>query len=527
MKRARKLVAFLLATLMVMSMSMGVLADNATPHTIEIANATDGYTYNAYQVFAGDYSEETGKLTNIDWGAGVDGDALLKALSQETLDGGGDNPEYIAAFAGCGSAEAVAEVLANELDNSELAKSFAEVVDNHLSATTAGTANTCLEGKYTIQVTGDGYYFVKNASVPEDGTYTRYLLAVVKNVEILHKGITPTVEKEIEKVNEDEVGATHAEAVVGDVISFSITGTLSDEYDNYKSYYYHFADTMSAGLTYNGDAKVYIVNGQNKEDVTDQFIIEENVDSVTLSAKANLKELTGVTITSATQVVVEYTATLNESAVTGSTGNTNSVVLKYENDPYHVGDGDPDTPDEPEDPDKPGITPPDVNVIYSFEVGVNKEDENGTALPGAGFTLSKKTGTDPVVWTPVGLEITGETTFTWNLTSGTYKIEETTVPEGYNKADDIIFKIVPTYDNSDPAALTALEIQDENGAVISAFTVNLGAGTASIDIENRAGSLLPSTGGMGTTIFYIVGGVLVLVAVVLLVTRKRMKEEDV
>ena len=525
MKKARKLMAFLLAAVMVMGMTMSVSAANTNPHTITIDNSTSGYTYEAYQVFAGDYSEEegVGKLSNITWGEGVDGDALLTEL--KNLDVSGDTP-----FAECATAEAVAEVLGaegNKEPNSEVAKAFAEVVAKHLNTKAADFTYVDEETGYTATVTGDGYYFVKNASVPDDGTYTRYLLAVVDDVNIAHKGTTPTVEKEIEKVNEDAVENTHAEAVVGDTISFSITGTLSDEYDNYKSYYYHFVDTMSAGLTYNDNAKVYIVNGQNKEEVTNQFIIEQNVDGVTLSAKANLKELTGVTITSATQVVVEYTATVNESAVTGSTGNTNSVVLKYENDPYHEGDGNPSTPDEPNDPDEPGTTPPEVNIIYSFEVGVNKEDETGTALPGAGFTLSKKTGTDPVVWTPVGSEITGETTFTWNLTSGTYKIEETTVPEGYNKADDIIFKIVPTYNNSDPAALTELAIQDENGAVISEFTVNLGAGTASIDIENRAGSLLPSTGGMGTTIFYIVGGVLVLVAVVLLVTRKRMKKEEV
>lgn len=574
MKKARKLMAFLLATLMVMGMSMGVLADNATPHTIEIANATDGYTYNAYQVFVGDYSEETGKLTNIDWGAGVDGDELLKALSQETLDGGGDNPEYIAAFAGCGSAEAVAEVLANESDNSELAKSFAEVVGNYIT-TPAGTTSTCQDGVYTISVTGDGYYFVKNANVPADGTYTRYLLEVVDNVEITHKGDVPEVTKEID----GGVTPSKDDAAIGDTVNYIITGTVTDEIANYNEYYYVFTDTLSKGLTYTPDSVVVTIG---EVPVTEYFYVNATTDGEGVTTlKVGIQDLLAlknvadpqVTIDAGTAIVITYSAVINENAVVNGEGNSNTVSLEYSNDPNNSGEGTEQPPSEdPEEPDTDeptGITPEQKVTTYVTELTIKKiigGTSPETALAGAAFriegegtnivkttgeifeenaggTFYKLTngyyteiapteetqdsyeGTWPDTYTkytkkavdsfeteggsPVSAEAfvdstTGLLTFT-GLSAGTYTITEIVTPSGYNSIDPITVGITFTDGVFD------IDIDDGNGV---------------IKVENNSGSTLPSTGGMGTTIFYIVGGVLVLVAVVLLVTRKRMKKEE-
>ena len=214
--------------------------------------------------------------------------------------------------------------------------------------------------------------------------------------------------------------------------------------------------------------------------------------------------------------------------MSGATGNKNEVILKYENDPYYKGDGDPDTPDEPE---KPGETPKDINIVFTYDAIVNKVDDKDEPLEGAGFTLYKWVA-DENNWVAVGDEITGVTTFTFEgLDVGKYKLVETTVPNGYNKAADIIFYVEATYDDTkDPVVLTDLVVKDEDGKVISGenltFTADKTEGEVETDVVNKAGIELPSTGGMGTTIFYILGGALVVIAVVLLVTKKRMTTEE-
>ena len=169
--------------------------------------------------------------------------------------------------------------------------------------------------------------------------------------------------------------------------------------------------------------------------------------------------------------------------------------------------------------------------MFTYDAIVNKVDGEGEALEGAGFTLYKWVA-DENNWVAVGDEITGVTTFTFEgLDVGKYKLVETTVPNGYNKAADIIFYVEATYDDTkDPVELTGLVVKDEDGNVISGenltFTADKTEGEVETDVVNKAGIELPSTGGMGTTIFYIFGGALVVIAVVLLVTKKRMTTEE-
>lgn len=575
MKKARKLMAFLLATLMVMGMSMGVLAANANPHTITIDNSTSGYTYEAYQVFAGDYSEAegVGKLSNITWGVGVNGDELLKALSQATLDGGGENPEYIEEFKDCGSAEDVAKVLAGKTHDDDLAKKFADVVNKHLSATVAGSTNACTEGKYTIQVEGDGYYFVKNTAVPAtESSYTRYLLLVVDDATATHKGTYPTADKAIVDNGDKDIN----EASIGDEIFYKITGTMPENIGDYNTYYYVFTDTLSAGLTYNDNIKVMI--GEN--DVTRYFYKNNNGNVITIGMD-DILELENVTafnpridIAAGTEIEITYSATLNENATIAETGNDNSVTLEYSNDPNQSGEGKSnDTP--PENPNTPpgttyptGDTPTSKVTTYTTEITIHKVDGSSNALAGAAFRITGA-GVKTVVTTgevyvqnvggtyykladgtytttipasaddPLYASTTtkyvkenkttidtavedveaeafvnsaGELTFT-GLGAGEYTISEIVTPEGYNSAADITFTI-----SFDPATQKFTS---------SNPNVAIGADNKfDVTVVNLSGSTLPSTGGMGTTIFYIVGGVLVLVAVVLLVTRKRMKKEE-
>ena len=164
------------------------------------------------------------------------------------------------------------------------------------------------------------------------------------------------------------------------------------------------------------------------------------------------------------------------------------------------------------------------------------EDET-TPLKGAGFTLYKWDAAQNK-YVQIGDEMKGEDMTTFEFTgkdSGQYKLVETTVPTGYNKADDLEFKVVATYATTgNPPALTDLKVTDLQGNTLTTWTISsvtYGEVTStyaqgSTDITNKKGSQLPSTGGIGTTIFYVAGSILVLAAVIFLVTKRRMGNED-
>lgn len=208
-----------------------------------------------------------------------------------------------------------------------------------------------------------------------------------------------------------------------------------------------------------------------------------------------------------------YLPLTNEEAVIGSGGNSNQFQLEFSNNPY--------------DKNEKGKTPWDKVIVFTYQLTSNKVDKNGKPLSGAGFTLYKLDGVSNS-FKPVGNEITGGTTFEFKgVDAGTYKLVETTVPDGYNKAEDLIFTIEAAYDvdKAEPK-FTSLTITDENGKSISTgensvFTVNVGTGTAATNIVNHSGSELPSTGGIGQILVYVIGGIAVAGAGVLLIAKRR------
>lgn len=515
MKRAKKIMAFLLATLMVMGMSMSVFAANITMNDEGAENSV----YAAYRLLdAVDGSpDDSPTITMIAYTVNEKYRSILETATGKTGDTNIIN--YIDGLDDTQLREFADEVYAAiKADGSIAPDAQTNVDDPATDGVNEGDTTKVFEN------VPQGYYLIEE--ITSDGEIKSLVMldtAGKDDIEVDTKESVPTVDKDIVGGK----GEKHDDVAVGDPVNFQITGTVSGEYENYKSYYYSFRDTMSDGLTLNSNLiKVYVVNGESRWDVTaatandaPKFIIDVNGNDFT--ATANLKELDVADdrfeITATTKIVVEYSATVNENAVSGETGNPNEVTLSYENDPYHEADGNPDNPDEP---DEPGVTPSDVTVVFTFDVIVDKTDGTNP-LTDAGFTLYEKTGDGPEDWTIVGAEITGAalTRFTWSgLDAGTYKLVETTVPEGYNKADDVEFTINPNYDDqTKPVTLTSLaEINND---------LDKNDDKVTFEIVNNAGSLLPSTGGIGTTIFYVVGGVLVLVAVVLLVTRKRMKED--
>ena len=484
MKHIKYILAALAAVLAVFTGGK-VLADS---YTVTLNGTTTGHTYEAYQIFAGDLSGST--LSNIKWGSGV------SAAGQTAL----------------GDASVKAESLDGKAKDAAEAQKFAQDVAPYLQNPAATVTSTA--GTTTFSGLAAGYYLIKDKSGSQDGkasSYTRFILEVVKDTQANLKADVPTIEKKVQDTNGYHDAVDYA---IGASVPFQLTATLPSNYDSYKEYHLSFNDTLSAGLTYNKDAKVYVINSNNEQEVTSQFTIDSNGASYTIN---DLKTVTtddkgqAVTITKDSKIVVRYTANLNDQAVIGSTGNSNTASLIYSNDPNSTGGG------------SKGETPKDKVVVFTYQVVINKVDQDKqTPLKGAGFTLYKKDATGK--YTKVTEIAAGETTtFTFKgLSAGDYKLSETQTPAGYNTIADVEFKISAEMDRtSDNPTLKSLTATATSTNKLT-FTSNITDGSLTANVVNKKGSILPSTGSIGTTILYAVGTILVLGSGALLIVRKRM-----
>ena len=518
MKHIKKLASLLLALVMVFALTTTAFAEETT-YSITINNSTEGHTYEAYQIFTGDLHEvTTGEgeaatttkvLSNIVWGSGV------SEAGQTAL----------------GDAAAKAETLKTEAD----AKAFAKAVAPYLT-TAAGSANTVTDGKYVISGLAAGYYLVKDqdGSLTGDAdAYTEYIIKVVSDTTATPKSSVPTVEKKVKDTN-DSTGVTSdwqdsADYDIGDSIPFQLKATLADNVSSYTTYKVVFHDTLSKGLTYNNDAKVYIGGTE-----TNGFTVTATVNADgTTTLTVSCDDVKALGAGNSSVITVEYTAKLNENAVLGSAGNPNKVYLEYSNNPNKSESGE---------NHETGKTPEDTVIVFTYQTIINKVDSENKPLTGAAFKLEKLIkGKDGAAdtWTTVKEFTVDETTtsFTFSgLDDGQYKLTETKTPAGYNTIDPIYFVIEATHDvTADAPTLKTLnayltdangnkqtEMKDGESVNIDLGAVDLTAGSITTTVVNKSGSELPSTGGIGTTIFYVLGGVLVLAAVVLLVTKKRM-----
>ncbi len=539
MKQVRKILSLLLALVMILGLATTALAAADSTYKISINNKLTGHTYKAYQVFKGEYTgtDDQKFLTNIEWGSGVDGAGLLAELKTNTT-------EFGTKYASCTTAEDVAEVLRVSTDNSADAFKFAKAVAKHLSSTVAATATAPTNEKYELSVKGDGYYIVMDdAQISGNDAATGYLLKVVgQDEEINVKESVPTVTKKVDEVNDTTVAGSRpmediASYDIGDNIKYTLTAKLDNALALYKTYKLVFHDTLSKGLTFvSNDTNFPVTVIAKTVDITDHFTVTPSTDAATGVTKLDIScdDILSITkkdsieklgLEAGDSIVVTYYAKLNESAVIGkgtdptAVGNPNTVALEFSNDPYHE--------------TYTGTTPGDTVTVLTYQVVINKKDSNGTdALAGAAFKLEKGTldGTGGYAYTTIKDYATNfdkdQTQFVFTgLDAGRYRLTETKTPAGYNTIDPIEFNITETLDAANPANTTiagaginesfhlTFANKNENG-IPDNFSLSL-------DIINEQGSKLPSTGGIGTTIFYVVGAILVLGAGILLITKKR------
>ena len=493
MKRITKhLMTLLLSVAMVMAMGLIVFAEG-TPYKLTLTGTATGHTYEAYQIFTGDLSQnENGDkvLSNVQWGTGV-------------------------TYKGTESAADVAKVL------NDGTMSIADLEEKLTLTAPVKTVEKSSNGSTVIDGLAAGYYLVKDKDGTQAGksdAYTKFIVQVVGDTEAKVKSGVPTVTKKVQ--DENDIDGTRsgwqdsADADINDDVQYQITGTMPSNIADYTSYKYVFTDTMSKGLTYTEKtATITIGNNDVTGSFTENAMTNTKGETVVTWSCDDLKTIKDVTLTKDTQVVVTYSATLNDKAAIGAAGNPNTVNLTYSNNPNKGGDGE------------TGKTPDDKNVVFTYKTVVNKVDQDKKSLAGAAFKLEKKLSDGS--YKEVKSYTAGEeTTFEFTgLDDGNYRLTETTTPAGYNTITSVEFTISAKHDvTSDDPKLTELTGEVTSGNAEFAHDTNTGSLTT--DIENKKGSILPSTGGRGTTMIYIIGAVLVVIAGVVLAMRKKMNSKE-
>ena len=515
MKSLKKsLVTLLACTMAIAPCMVGNMPVSAAD--IEISQSTTNdeatHTYEAYQIFSG--TIVNGELWEIEWAEGVKSADLLAALK------GAADASFAALFADCNSAYDVAGVL-DANDEAAFNEAFAEIVSKNLKTVTGS-------GSSTITGLNPGYYFVKDQDGSldgENGAYTRFILKLLNtNAGVTAKSDLPT----LDKVINEGTGVTANTASIGDDVEFKLTSKVPDM-TGYNKYFFVVNDTLSSGFAFNNDVEV-TVDGE----AADFYVTDLGGGKIKIVLEdfyGNYNDDVGA------DIVITYSAKLDSDANLGTEGNTNVANLVYSNNPNfeYTGNvdedssttdypdepnpGTPDDPTTPEDettpPEPTGDTPDITTVTYATTLQIIKVDGGNTdqTLPGAIFKLEKQDGEGTYV--QVGELITtgadGLATFA-GLGEGTYRITETQAPENYNGLTD---SIVVTLDAT--ATVTSIEWKDDHAKM--EFENN----TFKITVENNKGSSLPTTGGMGTTLIYVLGGMLVLCSIVLIITRKRME----
>lgn len=538
-KVIKKLLAALLAVAMVCAMAIPAFAGTE-------GDITTWHSFSAFQIFKGDVEGndiKDFKISNVTWGSNIADNpaAFLDQLKADsTL---GTQFQFIDAT-DANTAQKVLEVISKWDDSDANSIAFARFVCHYLYSNDANPTYVVRAGSnaLTIPEAKAGYYlFVDTTDFSKDDSYHSYnsfLLMVTKgnwNVPITPKAEKPTVEK---KVYDNPDGTStggfgsSADHAINEKFQFQLTATLPDStnraYDYYDKYSVIFHDTLSEGITYDGPYSVVIESNDITYTITDssKYTIDttdlesQNSFVVNIDVKACAKDA-GFDLNDGATITVTYTAHLNDKASVntagGSTSNINKVYLTYSNNP--------------KDESSIGKTPESTPVyVYTYQLNNTKyhdDDNPNNVLAGAGFrlysdeachdedeiklkmnddgTYSRDFSTEGK-----GVEMISGQDGQFNvkgLDAGTYYLKETTPPDGYSAC-----KVIPVTIKADHSRNDQVNLEGSN---LTNDIVNIKAG----------GITLPSTGGIGTTLFYVVGGGLMVAAIVLLVTKKRMENK--
>ena len=507
--------ALLAAFALVLAMAVPAWAEEAT---CSITAPNNRHNYEVYQIFTGTLSENNGTkvLSDIKWGKnGTNGDTPVTE--------GDSVPETVL--------NDITRV-ATKPDSEKLA-----VIEKYVNL--KGEKFTTVNSGTTENVPA-GYYLIKDADNSYDDqhdAYTQFIVEVAGKVIFQPKTDYPTVEKKVQensKTNETtgDYGGKYndvADYSIGDAVPFKLIGSVPDM-SQYSTYKYTFHDTLAKSLTVPAETnvKVYISSdkaGSDKKDITSNFTVTVSGQEITVHTD-DLKTIDDISADK--YILVEYSAVLSSNAainkenVTGTDkGNINQVYLTYSNNPRNGSEA--------------GKTPVDTVIVFTYKIEATKVD-GGTnkGLKGVTFRIYKMSDDKKLYAQVAEGKLSGWVTIANNncvltsgedgtfslagLDDGTYFIEEITPLPGYNSIAPVKIQVNGNTKNGQTGNGETSELTDVT------FTVGETTDNA-ITIVNNAGTTLPSTGGMGTTVFYVVGGGLMAVAVVLLVTKKRMENK--
>lgn len=575
MKRFKKMLSILLTMAMTMAMTVTAFATAESSKYTQ----TTGHTYQVYQIFTGDYSN--GVLSNIRWGqngTGYDANKQEQDKVAETelekLEAVKNSTDNVAKYNVIKEFVNLSSTAYREnsfeanaaIQWTELPAGYYLVRDKEGSLSGAGIENEAYTF-YVVEVIADGTLTINpKVDIP---TPDKKIVEGTDKVSTNEASIGDEVKYEITGTMPSNI-ADYKEYY------YKFTDTLSKGL-TYKP--------GSINVSVNGvDVTTYFSHSESGNGAA----VVKNDDGTT-TIQVGIQDVKGLKnvvssvgdITSSTTIVLTYTAILNEDAVIAGDGNTNDVKLTYSNDPNNSGNGNTTPPENPNVPttQHPTGESPEVEVkTFTTELTILKHNEENKFLPGTEFTLSGN-GVNVVLVTsenfaPVEEGQEGEY---WKLTDGTYTKEapiledtETTsnnradyddVEKKYTKTTSVIAKgngktetdVVGTVQEDGTVTfrglgegeytITETKTLDGYNTIepikfkltfdkatkkFSSNNDNVKVGADNMldtDILNKSGSLLPSTGGIGTTIFYIVGAILVVGAAILLVTKKRMSKE--
>lgn len=536
MKKAiKKLLAALLAVAMLCAMAIPAFAGTEE-------DITTWHSFSAFQIFKGDVEGndiKDFKISNVTWGSNIADDpaAFLDQLKADsTL---GTQFQFIDAT-DANTAQKVLEVISKWDDSDANSIAFARFVCHYLYPDANAKPKPAVEGgggSDHIHFDEAGYYLVVDTTPFNPGdfdhAYNSFLLMVTHanwNVPITPKAEKPSVKKEVFDNFDNQDGTStgvfgsSADHAINEKFQFKLTATLpastDHAYDYYDKYTVCFKDTLSEGITYDEPDSVVIKSNNNTYDTTidpSKYTITERQNSFVVKIPDVKTCAEGLDLNDGATITVTYTAHLNDKAYvntgSGSTENKNSVQLQYSNNPR---------PGE-----YWGTTPKSEVYVFTYQLNNTKlaENEHGAPLKDVGFCLYSdeacahkvelykegdfyfpiKDATDKKAVEEMYSDKDGKFNIK-GLDAGTYYLKETTPPKDYNACADKEIVISATHD------VNHVELDSSK---LSTTIINKKAG----------GITLPSTGGIGTTIFYVVGGGLMVAAIVLLVTKKRMENK--